>query len=192
MCNANQCLVCKIGYFLYNDTNGVQKCKRHCPDGYGSSRDEWLTITNMSTGVVSTGTTLTVQRDVCIVCPQNCRTCNYQICLYCKPSYKYHEGACVDVCPDGFYSSFGICNPCSKYGNCVKCNSGGCTTCYPGLSKVQGMCQSSCVYDPTATVTTTTTDPVTNTTTSTTSSAPNLCNFNCSSPCQSCYGPASD
>ena len=83
----------------------------------------------MSTGVANNGATVTVQRDVCILCPPNCRTCNYHICLFCKPSFHYLEGQCVNACPTDYFSSFGVCKPCNIYGDCSSCTASGCKTC---------------------------------------------------------------
>ena len=152
----------------------------------GQSRNEWLTIANMSTGVNNAGSTVSVQRDICVPCPTNCRTCNYDICLFCHPGYSYMEGTCVKTCPSGFYSGSGVCLPCQGFGNCLACNPSGCTSCASGLTKVQGVCQPDCIHAP---VTTTTTDPVTNTTVTTTTGT---CSFNCTSPCDTCFGSGAD
>lgn len=127
-----------------------------------------------STNLTSTGTVtsanMTIMYDLCVACPMNCRTCSGSICLFCASGYQYMEGACVDVCPAMYFGSQGMCHRCGGFGNCLNCTTSSCLLCRPGLEVVNGMCQPTCTLGSTLAT----------------------CQFNCSNPCASCFGPNPD
>ncbi len=74
----------------------------------------------------------------CEACDSDCSVCYYdsrsesKVCTECVSSKLLHQGACVQVCPSGYYadSTAGECKACSV--ECTKCISSGnkaCTVC---------------------------------------------------------------
>lgn len=95
-----------------------------------------------------------LQNDECIKCPENCATCNEQICLSCKnSSFILSSGTCVSItcgnlegcsscvinsgnkectsCSTGYIFSDGKCTKCPN--NCAQCDSFSCIKCSSGF-----------------------------------------------------------
>lgn len=159
-CTSTACITCSLGYFYYNDGSEVQ-CIRYCPNNYTETRN----YTNNSTG------NITLMRDQCTPCPTNCRTCNFNICLFCTRGSLYFQGACLATCPQATFASQGSCSRCIP--NCLSCSSAlTCSTCASGYGLTNSGCSPYCLN-----------------TTLISSTTNNTCNHTCFSNCSICFGP---
>lgn len=109
-----------------------------------------------------------------MTCPTNCKTCNYEICLFCVQGFMYYKGTCVSGCPQSTFVAEGLCLSCPA--NCLLCvSTTSCSLCASGyFPATTGACSPYCY----------------NTTT-----MPNItkgCSYNCSSNCLTCFGPNSN
>lgn len=162
-----QCLSCNPGYLYFEEASGNVKCLRFCPNNYTEYKSYPVTYNQT---VNNTVRSVTILRDQCVACSQNCLTCNNYFCIFCYSSYQYLKGVCVKSCPIETYSSSGSCILCPS--NCSTCNSNGCTNCSLGYVLQNNRCFRQCSNSV----------RVLNT------SAAN-CNVSCISPCLSCFGP---
>jgi hypothetical protein len=166
-----QCLTCTAGYLYYSDTLGSVRCVRFCPDNFTHYRAYSY---NASIQQNNTVQNVTLQRDQCVPCPNNCLTCNpNNICIYCISGYFYHKGSCVSSCPGGYFNQDSNCLLC--HSNCTTCNSLGCTACVDGFVLQNNRCYRTCTNSTTLLV-----------------SATDTCNVSCISPCLTCFGLASN
>ena len=68
-------------------------CVAQCPPGQGG-----------------TGNTLSTRK--CIDCPEGCSACLNDVCTACDDGKLFHNGMCVDTCPDGYGIASGACVEC--------------------------------------------------------------------------------
>ncbi|EAR97969.2 REJ domain protein (macronuclear) [Tetrahymena thermophila SB210] len=76
----------------------------------------------------------------CLPCDKTCLTCNgpsNKQCLKCKDSSFFFNGACVQICPNGYQKNFSSlnCDLCTDYQNpsCYSCDNS-CFECTPSLA----------------------------------------------------------
>ena len=110
--------------------------------------------------------------DQCVPCPANCKTCNFNICLFCLQGYFYSQGSCVSNCPSTTFPNQGSCSRCPS--NCLNCTASGCSLCANGFLLSTSGCLPLC-FNTTIIATTNLT-----------------CNITCASNCSSCYGSSSN
>lgn len=83
----------------------------------------------------------------CLRCSSPCSTCQGSItnCTTCISTYFLFvsDGACLSSCPNGYYSSAGVCNLC--FNSCATCsNYSFCLSCSPPLLLSNSQCITSC------------------------------------------------
>ncbi|KAM9330542.1 extracellular matrix organizing protein FRAS1 [Gastrophryne carolinensis] len=85
---------------------------------------------------------------ICQECHSSCKDCsgsNYLNCTACLHPNVLHYGACLQTCPEGFYSKDATCHSCHP--SCKECSGPSdaeCLTCHPHASLIAGSCKTSC------------------------------------------------
>jgi len=123
LCNPNNlavCLVCCDEKVLKNG-----KCVNTCDDGY----------------YVDT------QKNECVKCSNNCKTCTEDKCLICNEnSYLLDDKTCVPKCPDSYVISGSVCIKCTNP-SCLECNPDNldtCVSCHVNQVLKEGTCVDKC------------------------------------------------
>ncbi|GFX25147.1 furin-like protease 2 [Trichonephila clavipes] len=84
--------------------------------------------------------------DSCEACYLYCDQCsgpNVQDCVYCDSRYVWHEGHCIEQCPEGSFNAQDECIPCEEH--CSRCkNTEKCLSCNEGFVLHFGKCYRSC------------------------------------------------
>ena len=119
---------CPAGYFADNLTSICVLCPPTCS----------LCTSLSNCTVCATGYTLSSTYQCVSTTPSQCTVPNCISCLWstssslqncsqCISGYSLHNGACVTVCPEAYYSVSGLCVACSA--NCLNCSASGCSLC---------------------------------------------------------------
>lgn len=133
--SADNCTSCSNNLILFNN-----KCVDVCPQGYYYGLDTTVTGYRKTCNPCSGGQCINCN----LPCARyNCKLPRCQSCLLnntcekCILGYFIYKGACVDICPTGFFGNndTGLCQElgvCSAY--CRVCSSNeGCTECFIGF-----------------------------------------------------------
>ncbi|XP_075416639.1 proprotein convertase subtilisin/kexin type 5 isoform X2 [Tenrec ecaudatus] len=119
--HSDQCLSCKQGSFLSEDTNS---CVTHCPEDLYQD----------------------VKKNLCRKCSENCKTCtDFQNCTECRDGLSLQGSRCAVSCEDGWYFDGQDCQPCHRFcATCAGAGADGCRTCIQGYYMEDGRCVPSC------------------------------------------------
>jgi proprotein convertase subtilisin/kexin type 5 len=118
--NSSSCTVCSSssGAFLINST-----CVLYCPAGTYKSQEA----------------------SECVACSTGCSLClNSSYCSSCQSPLALYQAQCLSVCPNGAYTSNGICTPCPV--GCYSCTSASnCSLCASGYLMLSSGSYYACV-----------------------------------------------
>ncbi|GFS78582.1 furin-like protease 2 [Nephila pilipes] len=126
----NMCVRCHRSCEHCLDSDSCTKCRSNWESNSGGNCVYYSNCAGESCGACN------------IYCDQ-CSGPNIQDCVYCDSRYVWHEGSCLEQCPDGYFNSENDCIPCEEH--CSKCkNTKNCLSCKDGFVLHSGRCYHSC------------------------------------------------